>query len=162
MRAAPAFSLPCGIGSAERCVLAAIGGLCAAAVAGALWSHVDAAAGFAGLGRGYWIAVVAVAGVAGGGAGWLIAAQTVGAVHWQQGQWTFSRREEVRSEKGSLEAVFDLGGWMLLRFRPLGGVRTHWLCVRRQCAGGAWHALRATLFAPGIAATDGSSDGARS
>jgi hypothetical protein len=162
MRAAPAFSLPFEIGRAERWVLAVIGGLCAAAAAAGLWSHVDATAGFAGLGRGYWIAVVAGAGAAGGGTGWLVAPQSAGTVQWQHGQWTLLRRGETQSEAGSLEAVFDLGGWMLLRFRPLGGARASWLSVRRRCAGAAWQALRATLFAPGAAAAIGSGDGAPS
>lgn len=40
----------------------------------------------------------------------------------------------------------DLGGWMLLRFRPRLG-RTRWLALARTDAAGAWPALRRAVLA---------------
>jgi hypothetical protein len=69
-------------------------------------------------------------------------------MHWQQGQWSLRRAGQPQAMDGSLEAKLDLGSWMLLRFDATSG-RACWLTARRQAAGSAWHALRATLYAPG-------------
>jgi len=156
MRAAPAFSLPTAFGRVERLAIALLGGVCAAAFAAAGWAHVDAAAGFAGVGAGRWIAVVAGAALAGMAAGWRMAPRSAGTLQWQQGQWTLTLRGAsgvpAAGCAGAPQPVFDLGGWMLLRFVPEGRHRPLWLAVSRTAAGAAWHPLRATLFAPGSSA----------
>jgi hypothetical protein len=163
MRAAPAFQLTYGPGTAERSAVAAIAAACAAAVAAWIWSHVDAAAGPAGHGPMPWLLVSAGAAVLGSGLGWMLMRQQRGTIVWQQGRWSL-QRSGAEALEGSLKAKVDLGSWMLLCFRPAVGGSIGWLCVSRGGAGSAWHALRATLFAPGVVepAHDAADEGARS
>jgi hypothetical protein len=163
MRAAPAFQLTCGPGAAERSAVAVLAGACAAVVAAWLWSHIDAAAGPAGKGSMPWLWVGAGAALLGSGLGWMLMPLQQGTIAWQQGRWSL-QRSAAQAVEGGLEAKLDLGSWMLLRFRPAGSGSIIWLCVDRSGSGAAWHALRATLFAPGVAesARDGADEGARS
>jgi hypothetical protein len=149
MRAAPAFELDVAPGRRERAALAMIGGACAAVVAAWIWSHVDAAAGPAGRGATAWLALSAGAAVLGGWAGWRLAPRDPHTLAWRQGQWTLCRRAAVPCE-GTVQVKLDLGGWMLLRFRPTADGAASWLAVSDRAAGPAWHPLRATLFAPGV------------
>ncbi|MCU0967248.1 MAG: hypothetical protein MUF03_00280 [Rubrivivax sp.] len=49
---------------------------------------------------------------------------------------------------GQARVEIDLGGWMLLRWRPgAARQRARWIAVSRRAAGPAWHALRVALFA---------------
>ena len=150
MRAAPAFELSVAPGRAERAVLAMIGGACAAAVGAWLWSHVDAAAGPAGHGPAAWAAISLGAGGLGSWLGWVSARRSPCKLAWQQGQWTLSRGGAVPCA-GTVHAKLDIGNWMLLCFRPAAGGPKNWLGVSEGGAGMTWHALRATLFAPGVA-----------
>ncbi|HEY6511963.1 MAG TPA: hypothetical protein VI032_08295 [Burkholderiaceae bacterium] len=148
MRFAPAFELDVTPGRLERVVLATIGGTCAAVVGAWLWSHVDAAAGRAGHGALAWAAVVVSATLPGLWLGWRLAPRSPGTLAWRQGEWTLSR-PPAASCAGAAQAKLDGGSWMLLCFRPADGSQSRWLAVRGSAAGPAWHALRATLFAPG-------------
>ena len=162
MRAAPAFELDVTPGFRERAALATIGGVCAAVVGAWLWSHVDAAAGPAGRGALAWVAVVGGAALLGLGLGWRVAPRSPGTLAWRQGQWVLSRAPAAPCA-GAVQAKLDVGGWMLLCFRPVDAGRSSWLSVRCSVAGPAWHALRATLFAPGAPAESiGPDEGARS
>jgi hypothetical protein len=51
---------------------------------------------------------------------------------------------------GSLAAVFDGGGWMLLRLRHVGGagLRGTWLALSRSDMPAHWHALRCAVYSP--------------
>jgi hypothetical protein len=60
------------------------------------------------------------------------------------------RAGDNQCEEGIVEAKLDLGSWMLLRFRSVSG-RVTWFGADRRRAASAWHALRATLFAPAAA-----------
>jgi hypothetical protein len=150
MRAAPAFELSVTPGRAERAVLAMIGGACAAAVGAWLWSHVDAAAGPVGHGLAAWIAISLGAGGVGSWLGWMLAPRSPCTLAWHHGQWTLCRDGAV-PRAGTVHAKLDIGNWMLLCFRPAAGGPKSWLGVSGCAAGPAWHALRATLFAPGVA-----------
>ncbi|MCC7456926.1 MAG: hypothetical protein IT390_08135 [Nitrospira sp.] len=142
--------------------IALLGAAAAAALAAAVWAHVDAAAGLRGLGAGRWIAVVLGAAVAGMALGWWSAPRAAGTLQWQQGQWTLvpcsASGSAAASRVGSLRPVFDLGGWMLLRFVAEDGRHARWLPVSRVSAGAAWHPLRATLFAPGASGPAAAAD----
>jgi hypothetical protein len=162
MRAAPAFELDVTPGRLERAALAIIGSACAAVVGAWLWSHVDAAAGPAGRGALAWVAVVVGAALLGLWLGWLLAPRSPGTLAWRQGQWTLSRPASAPCA-GAVQAKLDVGGWMLLCFRPADAGPSSWLAVCGSAAGPAWHALRATLFAPGAPdESSGPDEGTRS
>ena len=48
--------------------------------------------------------------------------------------------------RGRVDAMLDLGGWMLLRFRDDESRRVTWLTASASRLGSAWHPLRAALF----------------
>ena len=161
MRAAPAFELHVTPGCGERGALAMLGGVCVAALGAWLWSHIDAAAGPAGHGAAAWLAVSVPAAALGGWLGWLLAPRSPCTLAWRQGQWTLCRRTAPPSA-GTVHAKLDVGSWMLLCFRAADGGRTSWLAVSGRDAGPAWHALRATVFAPGsFGAASDRDEGAR-
>jgi hypothetical protein len=158
MRAAPPFELDVTLGRAERALVATIGGTCAALLGAWVWSHVDAAAGPAGRGPLNSIAVSVGSALVGGWLGWWLAPRSSGTLAWRQGQWTL-RRPAMPACDGMVQAKLDVGSWMLLCFRPVdGGRRSSWLTASSRKSGPAWHALRATLFAPGAAAEASSRD----
>ena len=148
MRAAPAFELHVAPGRREGIALATVGAACAAVMAAWVWSHIDASAGPAGYGAAAWFVVAASAAVVGGGLGWLLAPRAPCTLAWRQGQWTLGRRAAPPCA-GTVQATLEVGNWMLLRFRPADAGSASWLAVSGSDAGPAWHALRATLFAPG-------------
>ena len=150
MRAAPAFELHLVPGVAERVALTLIGGITAAVLAAWVWSHFDAAAGLAGRAAWAWAAAIVAAAVPGSWLGWRLAPRGAVTLGWDRGSWTLCRPggEPVA---GGLQARIDLGSWMLMRFAPAGGGRCTWLAAGREQAGSRWHALRASLFAPGAA-----------
>ena len=148
MRAAPAFELDVTPGRFERAVVAMIGGACAAVVATLVWSHIDVAAGPAGRGTLAWIAVGAGAAALGLWLGWTWPPRSRTTLAWQQAQWTLCR-PPAQPSVGTVQAKLDVGSWLLLSFRPASGGATCWLGVSARHRGPAWHALRATLFAPG-------------
>jgi hypothetical protein len=69
-------------------------------------------------------------------------------VIWDGQLWQVddARRSWLR-ETGELAVMVDLGGWMLLRFRPGSGAKAAWFGVGRRDCGAAWHGLRCALFA---------------
>jgi len=148
MPAAPAFELQIVPGLGERVVLTLLGGACAATFAAWVGSHIDALAGPAGASA--WLGWAAGAALAGGLIGWRSAPRKPARLAWQQGRWSLAL-PAAPPIAGRVQARIDLGSWLLLRFAPLGGGRVSWLAVGRRRAGPSWHALRATLFAPGAA-----------
>jgi hypothetical protein len=161
MRAAPAFEVDVTPGRSERAVLAAIGGFCAALLAAWVLSHVGAAAGPTAGDMRSWLGV-GLGAALGFLLGWLHAPRSPVVLVWQQGQW-WLRRPAAPGRAGTVQAKLDCGSWLLLCFRPAAGGPATWLGVGQRSAGPAWHALRATLFAPGVAAQEhGSREDARS
>jgi len=148
MRAAPGFRLMVTPGRAQRTAIAMVAGLGAAVVGCWLWSHVDAAAGPAGLGHWPWVGVGLGAALLGTAVGWIGAPRAARVLAWQQGHWTL-QQPPLPARDGLVQAKLDAGSWMLLCFRASGGASANWLAVSRRAAGADWHALRATLFAPG-------------
>jgi hypothetical protein len=148
MRAAPAFELNVTPGLPERAVLAMIGGACAPAMGAWTWSHIDAAAGPDGRGAAAWVAVGVGAAMLGSWLGWRLAPRSSHTLAWRQGQWTLGPCAAA-PHGGTVQVKLDVGSWMLLRFRPTNTGPMTWLAVSSRDAGPAWHALRATLFAPG-------------
>jgi hypothetical protein len=161
MHAAPAFELGFGLSRIERIVLAVLVAAASAAVALGIWSHVDAAAGLAGRGLLPWLVVGSAATTGGCALGWLVAPKATGTIRWHQERWTLRRAGEQWLEEGIVEAKLDLGSWMLLRFRSVSG-RALWFGADRQRAGAAWHALRATLYAPAVSRRQASTGGGES
>ena len=70
------------------------------------------------------------------------------AVEWNSGHWSL-QDTTGRHRPGQLDVMIDLGGWLLLRFRPEDGSlrrRSHWFAT--SCGGrhAAWSAFRAALY----------------
>jgi len=160
MRSAPAFELHVVPGRGERLVLTLLGSACAAVSAAWAWSHIDALAAPAGHGASAALAVLAGAATAGGLLGWRWAPRNPARLAWQQGRWSLAA-PTGEPVAGQVQVRIDLGSWLLLRFVPTGGAPVSWLAIGRRRAGPSWHALRATLFAPGTAgAPPGGNQGA--
>jgi len=151
MRAAPAFELQITPTRGERLALALLGSLCACVVTTWLWSHVDAAVGPAGRGALPWVGAGVGGALLGGLCGWLLAPREAATLSCCQHGWMLGR-PGAQPLPCSVRVRLDLGAWLLLRVRPASGGRVSWLGVGRGQAGEAWHALRATLFAPGAGA----------
>ncbi|HET7525278.1 MAG TPA: hypothetical protein VFK10_04980 [Burkholderiaceae bacterium] len=149
MRTAPPFELDVTPTRGQRAALAVIGALCAAALSAWAWSHIAAAAGPVGVSLLPWLGATAAGALLGAVLGWAGAPGSPGTLAWQQGQWTL-RRPSTDPCAGTVQARLDAGSWMLLRFDPDHGGAPRWLGVSARVAGPAWHALRATLFAPGV------------
>ena len=69
------------------------------------------------------------------------------AVEWNGREWNLG--EGPGRAAGQLDVMIDLGGWLLLRFRPEDGSlrrRSHWFAT--SCGGrhAAWSAFRAALY----------------
>jgi hypothetical protein len=59
-------------------------------------------------------------------------------------------------QTGLVEVMLDLGGWLLLRWRPDGGPGpARWIPVSRADAGPAFHALRAAVYCRAYKPTPG-------
>jgi hypothetical protein len=68
---------------------------------------------------------------------------------WDGSGWSLAKPgSEVLA--GQVALMIDLGGWMLLRFRPEGAGRrgSTWLPMSERSAAGTWHALRVALHGP--------------
>ncbi|HKX43433.1 MAG TPA: hypothetical protein VJO99_19900 [Burkholderiaceae bacterium] len=92
------------------------------------------------------------------------------ALRWDGRQWWLARvspsrgaAAEVDAMPGDIEVALDLGGWMLLRFRPqpalsprpryrprwpIGHAQSTWLPVQRLGLEAHWHALRCAVYSP--------------
>ena len=69
------------------------------------------------------------------------------ALVWDGTVWLWSRDEPLASATGDVRVMIDLGGWMLLRFRPdTADPAPTWLPVTRRRAGALWPQWRAALF----------------
>jgi len=67
-------------------------------------------------------------------------------LRWDGQQWW------VEANAGEIDVALDLGGWMLLRFRPISAAghkrSPQWLPVQRQGLEAHWHALRCAVYSP--------------
>jgi hypothetical protein len=145
MRAAPAVAIDLYPSAAWRGVLAL---LAAAALAvSAVWAleRADAVGG------------VTAALVAGLGAAVLVWAwqPPPRRLRWDgQGWWLVPA--QGAEQPGSVLVALDLGGWLLLQFRPAPAPpvlrRGTWLALQRRGLDADWHALRCALYSPRPAA----------
>ena len=75
---------------------------------------------------------------------WAWRAQPPGTLQFDGARWQWLDRP------GRVIVAVDLQAWMLLRFRPEGGVgRRLWIAASRRGAGAHWPALRAALYSSG-------------
>jgi hypothetical protein len=72
---------------------------------------------------------------------------------WDGRNWSLGapNREPVA---GDLSVALDLGGWMLLRFKPLSSSAFIWVTAQRWGLEAAWHGLRCAVHAARPAGPD--------
>lgn len=75
-------------------------------------------------------------------------------LRWDTQQWAVDEATARGHEKhtGQLVVAVDFGGWMLLKFLPMGARRVspmcpRWLPLQRSGHQASWHALRCTVHA---------------
>jgi hypothetical protein len=82
-------------------------------------------------------------------------------LRWDGQQWWLARLTrssraaagaQIEAVAGEIDVALDLGGWMLLRFRPISAARRkpspQWLPVQRRGLEVHWHALRCAVYSP--------------
>jgi hypothetical protein len=70
------------------------------------------------------------------------------ALDWNGRGWSLDASGGSR-QPGQLDVMIDLGGWLLLRFRPEDGAarrRSHWFATAGGGRRAAWSAFRAALY----------------
>ena len=147
MRAAPAISAPLDDCRPERVVIALLYGATGAAMAG--WAAAQALPG----GSPLWPLLGLACGAL---AGRLLARRLlpgdVTQLAWDGSAWFLQGRAAAGAPDStaltSLQRVFDLGPWVLLRAREAPG-RQRWLVLRERRVGAGWHLLRVALAAHG-------------
>jgi hypothetical protein len=135
MRGAPPVSVTCEGGPVWAGIQAGLPALASATLAAwlAVWVQLPPSAG-AGL--------VFLASAGGGLAGWQWLRLQSGPLTWDGTCWSTG----LPANTGQVETMIDLGGWLLLRFRPeAAAVPVRWLAVSAGGAGGAMHGLRVAL-----------------
>ncbi len=149
MRAAPAIQVTLSHFGVWR---AGVWGLAAAAaLVLAVWAGSQPAASSAGL---YVVVALAIALVLALG-GWL-ARVPVTTLRWDGQAWWMSAATGPSgagpARRGELRVMFDLGAWMLLRFRPDDADWSPrvaaWLPVQRRGLEADWHGLRCAVHVP--------------
>jgi hypothetical protein len=60
-------------------------------------------------------------------------------------------------QAGELQAMLDLGPWLLLRFQPLNQRRARWVAMSAAHTGAAHHGLRAAVYCRRLEPTPGGS-----
>jgi hypothetical protein len=78
---------------------------------------------------------------------------------WDGSAWRL-QGSQGNHQVGQVTLMFDLGGWLLVRFVPVprpSARMASWLPFRQIDVGGAWGALRVALYActPGVPSADG-------
>lgn len=138
----------------ERLVWATWAGLCVGVGAAGLAMHASSAADLHDAWAwGAWIG--AAAALAAAGLAWRAMPDAPWRLELRGHDWvltTISNPSDVRV--GKVDAMMDLGGWMLLRFRDAEAAARHetWLTASASRVGYLWHPLRAALFCPDGAA----------
>jgi hypothetical protein len=117
-----------------------------------LWALAGAGLGawLAARGAAAWAAGLAPVGavLVGGAAaaiGWRLGRPQAVQVRWSGQRW--ERRAQDRWHPATVQAMLDLGGWLLLRVRPQGG-RSCWIGLAQADLGPPGHLLRAALYCP--------------
>ncbi len=157
MRNAPAVSAQLDAGRPEHALISLLYALSAAVLA--YWLQALAVLPASG-----WVWLVEAFGVAGaGGLGALLARRALPPdghqLRWDGRAWALCLRSPAKPMAAtapiplrSVVMTLDLGGWLLLRLRPVTG-NTRWQVARSACVGAAWHGLRVALMAhSGVAA----------
>ena len=139
MRASPAFQCVLNRFGVWRTAVAALAGTSVALLLVWLWARGEPPPL---LGLVAWIgAVLAVPALAAS----LMRMPPV-TLRWDGQQWW------VDANAGEIDVALDLGGWMLLRFRPVSAARRErsrrWLPVQRPGLEAHWHALRCAVYSP--------------
>ena len=140
MRAPPPFDLTLHDAPAWRVVQALLWALAGGSLGAWGAARVEAMTG-AGVG----LAVAAAAAAAAGAMGWRLARPQQQRVRWSGQRWETLQQQHW--QPATLQAMLDLGGWMLLRVRPVHG-RSCWIGVSDAAMGPPGHLLRAALYCP--------------
>lgn len=151
MRAPPPFELTLRDAPAWRVAQAALWALAGAGLGA--WLAARGAAAWAAWAFGTEAAapdvlapVVAVlVGGAAAAIGWRLGRPQALQVRWSGQRWEILAQE--RWQPAGLQAMLDLGGWLLLRVRPQGG-RARWIGLAEAGLGPPGHLLRAALYCP--------------
>jgi hypothetical protein len=92
------------------------------------------------------LVAAALAGAVAGGAVWRLSPPHPVRLEWDGAVWSADGRP------GGVTVMFDLGAWMLVRFRAQSGSLVQWLPLPDREVGVARHVLRAALFSPAASA----------
>ena len=141
MHAAPAVQITITADIGWRAVNVLLA--CAAAAVGVAWAALqfNATPGIAALCAGV------AATVAGSCRAWCLARdpRATAALAWDGALWTW-QAGAGESCVVEVQAMLDLGPWMLLRFVPGNGRIVWWQPASRRSTGAAWPALRAAVY----------------
>ncbi len=141
MRQAPPVGVTCLGGGGWRAVGALLAALAAAAVTAWGLQHQ-------GLSGAVSLAAALPAAALAGALAWRLERPRPVDLLWNGRVWCANDAE------GEVDVMLDLGGWMLLRFRPAAGA-VRWLPLAQAQAGAAWHPVRSALFAAPVPAQPG-------
>lgn len=149
MRAAPAVSIAISRFGLARAALAFVGTAAGAALLAwlVLWMrHAPS-----------WSLAIAVGALclAVGLAGFRLVPRAA-CLRWDGERWHLGPAgkadRQTESTCGDIDVAVDLGGWMLLRFRPDAASRavqrSRWLALQRWGLEHDWHALRCAVYSP--------------
>src|SRR5436190_14220848 len=165
MRASPPFQFVLNRFGVWRCGVGALAALALAALLAWLETRIESPPPFA---LAAWAG--ALFGVALLGGSLVLRPPAAAVLRWDGRQWWLARVAPGRSAAaevddatpGDIEVALDLGGWMLLRFRPqsplpskprfrlrspaFAHARSTWLPVQRLGLEAHWHALRCAVY----------------
>lgn len=141
MRQAPPVGVTCSGGGGWRVVGALLAALAAGVITAWLLQHLGASGAAV-------LAAACAAVVLAGALAWRWERPRPVDLLWNGRVW------RVDGAEGEVDVMLDLGGWMLLRFRPAAGA-ARWLPLARAEAGAAWHPLRSAVFAVPVPAQPG-------
>jgi hypothetical protein len=127
VRAAPPVEVEIRRGGAWLLFAALLSGTSAAALAG--WTAQQAQ-----------FPVALAAFVAAALPAWRFTPIDCGVLGWDGLHWRFANRP------GDVSVMFDLGPWLLLRFKASETGRRAWLAASERSCGAAWTSLRAAVY----------------
>ncbi|MBL8327742.1 MAG: hypothetical protein JNJ71_02750 [Rubrivivax sp.] len=96
-----------------------------------------------------WLSAGVVGAVALLAAAWMAwhARQPSGRLTWSGSQWRWQPRgEPLAADLLGVDAMIDLGGWILLRLRFAARRRALWIACRRPGEATSWAAFRAAVY----------------
>ena len=146
MRAAPAIQVSLRRFGQWRAAVLALGGLAIAALCAWLNgrpSPIDAGV----------FAVVGLSAMAIAALAVSLARVAPMSLRWDGLAWHLADHDAAKGDAlpGDIDVAFDLGPWMLLRFKPTAPgarPRIRWLPVQRRGIESQWHGLRCAVYSP--------------